>query len=181
MKTTHSPETLKTALAALETLDAVDLVGEFRAFKHDASPGTYCALVLDPSDGTTTIVNEASWSCSADEYFSESGILSRATLISSTRAHWSPSPEDGFEWCDGSDYVHPEEDYSAWITAEAFAELEEEERAKFTKWFSISDTPVEGWVPDGSCDHDVREVEKQLEALRSAICTEIENLEADES
>jgi len=178
MNTTHSLETLKTALAALEKLDAVDLVGTFREFEHSCSPGTYCALVLDPTDGSISTVNEASWSCSADEYFSESGTLSRETLLSSTRAHWSPCPDDGFEWCDGKDYVHPEGDYSAWITADAFADLDEEDRAKFTIWFSVSDTPVEGWVSEGMDDHDVREVEKQLESLRDSIREEIETIES---
>lgn len=211
MKTSHDIETLKSALAALEDLNAIDLVGEFRAFEHDCHPGTYCALVLDPSDGTTNTVNEASWSCSTDEYFNESGELSRTTLISSTRAHWSPSPDDGFEWGDGDDYIWDGSDGNSWIltdSPEQLAEAAEEVlRGKLgdemaaailpeaferegnaltflvaAGWeeFGISSTPVDGWVSQGEDDHEVQEVEKQLQELRDAIQARIEELEAEE-
>jgi len=170
---------LKSALTALEQLDALALVAAFREFEHSCSAGTYCALVLDPKDGSTANVNEAGWSCSADEYFSESGVLSRQTLCSSTRAHWSPSPDDGFEWSDGTDYVHPEGDPRSWITSESFYTLDPQESAKFTEWFSVSDTPVEGWVQDGWDDPAVAEVNKQLALLKEAIAEEIERQEAD--
>jgi hypothetical protein len=170
---------LKSALSALEQLDSLALVSSFREFEHGCSAGTYCALVLDPSNGSTSNVNEASWSCSADEYFSESGVLSRQTLCSSTRAHWSPSPDDGFEWIAGTDYVHPEGDPSAWITSESFAALAPEFSEKFTEWFSVSDTPVEGWAQDGWDDPAVDEVNKQLALLKEAITDEIERQEAE--
>ena len=172
---------LKTALTALDRLDSLDLVASFREFEHSCSPGTYCALVLDPSDGSTSNVNEASWSCSTDEYFSESGVLSRETLCSSTRAHWSPSPDDGFEWAAGMDYVHPEGDPGSWITEDAYDELDAEESVKYTEWFSVSDTPVEGWVQDGWDDPAVGEVDRQLALLKEAIAEEIERQEADEA
>lgn len=207
MKTTHSLETLQTALAALEKLDAVDLVGTFREFEHSCSAGTYCALVLDPTDGSTATVNEASWSCSADEYFSESGTLSRETLISATRAHWSPCPDDGFEWdFTGDEYIWDGKNHDTWVRSDgdleklAAAKLREKIGDKLADailpeavaednallallalgWeeFSISETPVEGWVFEGSDDHDVREVEKQLEGLRESIREEIETIES---
>ena len=170
---------LKSALTALEQLDSLALVASFREFEHGCSAGTYCALVLDPSDGSTDNVNEASRSCSTDEYFRESGVLSRQTLCSSTRAHWSPSPDDGFEWVAGTDYVHPLGDPSAWITEEAYDELDAEDRVEYTEFFDVSDTPVSGWVQDGWDDPAVGEANKQLALLKEAIAEEIERQEAE--
>jgi hypothetical protein len=198
----NTTESLTSALEAIEKLDAVEIVGEFRAFEHSCTPGSYCALVLNPATGETHTVNEASWSCSTDEYFGESGVLSRTTLLSSTRAHWSPSPDDGFEWTDGDDYAHPKGAPSGWVAdfdeaaraavAEKLgidleaAEIEVGD-AKYVlaalgwEFFSISETPVNGWVPDGNSDHSVREVQKQLEELATAIREEIEKSETTES
>lgn len=198
MKTKCEIENLRAARAALETLDAVELVGEFREFEHGCSRGTYCALVLDPSDGSTSTVNEASWSCSVNEYFSESGVLSRTTLLSATRAHWSPSPDDGFEWdYDANGYLAPKDDPQGWIVDDADSAAKPAEkilRAKLgdgAEWveiadpveflrangwesFGISESPVDGWVPEGADDNDVREVEKQITELIESIDAEIE-------
>jgi len=170
---------LKSALTALEQLDSLQLVASFREFEHSCSAGTYCALVLDPKDGSTSNVNEASRSCSTDEYFSESGVLSRQTLCFSTRAHWSPSPDDGFAWIAGTDYVHPLGDPSAWITEETYDSLDVESSAEYTEFFNVSDTPVSGWVQDGWDDPAVAEANKQLALLREAIVEEIERQEAE--
>ena len=111
----NSIESLRAAIAALKTLDAVEIVGKFRECEHGCGAGSYCAIVLDPATGEVHTVNEASWSCSADEYFGESGELSRQTLLSSTRAHWSPSPDDGFEWDEsGDDYLWDGSNPSSW-------------------------------------------------------------------
>lgn len=178
MKTTATIEDLKSALESVEALDARDIVGDFLAFEHSCIHGTYCAAVLDPKTGDINHVNEASWSCSTDEYFGESGVLSRETLISSTRAHWSPSPDEGFEWTDGEDYVHPEGDYAGWITAKAYNDLDEDDQSEYTEWFSVGEAPVEGWLANAT--GQIEDVEKQIQELIESIEAEIEELENPE-
>jgi hypothetical protein len=175
MKTTATLENLKSALEAVTALDARDIVGDFLAFKHSCTPGSYCAAVLDPSNGDINHVNEPSWCCSTDEYFGESGVLSRHTLISSTREHWSPGPDDKFEWTDGEDYVHPEGDYAGWITAYAYNDLDEDDQEKYTEWFSVGDVPVNGWLENA--DGEIEDVEKQIQGLVESIQAEIEEVD----
>jgi len=178
MKTTATLEDLKSALESVKDLDERSIVRDFLAFEHSCTPGTYCAAVLDPKTGDIDHVNEASWSCSTDEYFGESGVLSRETLLSSTRAHWSPSPDEGFEWIDGEDYVHPEGDYAGWITVEEYNDLDEEDQAEYTEWFSVGETPVYDWLENAV--HQIEEVEKQIQELIESIETEIEEVETEE-
>jgi len=204
---THSREALESALKHLKELDAVDLVAEFRAFEHSCTHGSYCALVLDPVSGKTRTVNEASWCCSANEYFRESGVLSDITLLSDTRGHWSPGPDDGFEpdYNEGeNDYAHPEGDYSGWIAKDSFAEKAEDLIAEKLgidtvsaeiqigdpeyvlaalgwEFFSVGNTPVNGWVPDGRGDWTVKEVQKQIDELIEKIEAEIVNFENSEN
>ena len=179
MKTTPTIEDLKTALEYLEYLDVRDVIGEFLAFKHSCTPGTYCAAVLDPRTGEINHINEASRCCSANEYFGESGVLSRTTLLSSTREHWSPNPSEGFEWVDGEDYVHPEGDFDNWISAQAYNNLGEEDQEKYTVWFSVGDVPVDGWL--ANADSKIEDVEKQIRDLREEIENDIEELENKDS
>ena len=78
------------------------------------------------------------------------------------------------------DYVHPEGDPGSWITEEAYDDLDAEDSVKYTEWFSVSDTPVDGWVQDGWDDPAVGDVDRRLALLREAISEEIERQEADE-
>lgn len=111
----YTAEDLREAADFVHNLDAGDLVREYLAHRHDCACGTYCAMVLDMGNKDTVLVNEPSWSCSSEEYFGESGVMSRTTILSGTRDHWNPGPDDGFEWDEGDDYMHPKGDYSAWI------------------------------------------------------------------
>jgi hypothetical protein len=207
---TNSIESLRAAIVALKTLDTVEIVGKFREFEHGCGAGSYCAIVLDPATGEVDTVNSPSWTCSHDEYFRESGELSRQTLLSSTRAHWSPSPDDGFEWDDsGDDYLWDHSNPSSWIaesdTTNLVAMAEKILRKKLGAalaetilpeafsgdwdnakrfllecgWaeFGISNTPVEGWVPEGFQDQNVEDVDKQIQEIITAIQEEIARLE----
>ena len=112
----NSLESLRAAIPALKSLDSISIVAQFREFVHHCAPGTYCAIAVDPATGEVTTTNEPSWSCSADEYFGESGVLSRQTLLSEMRAHWSPSPDDSFEWDEtGDDYLWDGSEPTSWI------------------------------------------------------------------
>jgi len=82
------------------------------------------------------------------------------------------------EWCPGKDYVHPEGLASEWISSDHYADLEDSEKARYTEWFSLSDTPVDGWVPEGADDYLVSEVQARLDGISSAILERLEELEA---
>jgi len=207
---TYSKESLVQALEAVTELNASDLVEEFNQFEHFCTPGSYCALALDPHTGETYTVNESSWACSADEYFKESGILSLTTLLSCTRAHWSPSPDDGFEWEDGRDYAHPDGDYQGWIASEnlgdtaqeLFDDMDSDEAVKYTgkgvemigdelflsdheaflkalgwEWFSVGDSPVDGWLNNADCA--IEEVGNELSDLIESIKSEIAEMDEE--
>ena len=204
---TNSIESLRAAVTALKTLDAVSIVAQFREFAHHCAPGTYCAITLDPFTGKVDTANEPSWSCSMDEYFGESGVLSRLTLLSEMRAHWSPSPDDGFEWDEsGSDYLWNGSDPHSWIAesdTDSLVEMAEKALRKTLgtalaetilpeafqgdydnakrfllesgwKEFSLSDTPVNGWTPDGG-DSDVTDVEAIIEGIITSIEVQIDS------
>lgn len=195
MKTTHSLESLQSALEFVRSLDASEIVEEYLQSKHSAHPGTYCAMELDLTDKSTTFCNDASWSCSADEYFGESGILSRTTLISGTRSYDQPGPDDGFEWEEGDDYLHPAGEPQSWIPADRAAEMVEKIASdeyndgaseigdpvafllsRGWEQFSVSSTPINGWTDNA--DHQIRNVQQQLEGIESAIESEIAEIEA---
>ena len=201
---TYSKESLVQALEAVTELNASDLVEEFNQFEHFCTPGSYCALALDPHTGETYTISEVNWSCSADEYFKESGILSLTTLLSRTREHWSPSPDDGFERDIGRDYAHPDGDYQGWRASEnlgdiaqgLFDDMDFDEAVKYTgkgvemvgdelflsdheaflaalgwEWFSVGDSPVEGWL--ANADSEIEDVENQLSDLIESIKSEL--------
>ena len=207
---TYSKESLVQALEAVTELNASDLVKEFNQFEHFCTPGSYCALALDPHTGETYTVNEPNWSCSSDEYFKESGILSLTTLLSCTRSHWSPSPDDGFEWEDGRDYAHPDGDYQGWIASEnlgdtaqeLFDDMDSDEAVKYTgkgvemigdelflsdheaflkalgwEWFSVGDSPVDGWLNNADCA--IEEVGNELSDLIESIKSEIAEMDEE--
>ena len=198
----NSLESLRAAVLALKSLDSISIVAQFREFEHGCGAGSYCAIVLDPATGEVDTVNSPSWTCSHDEHFGESGELSRVTLLSATRAHWSPSPDDSFEWDEtGDDYLWDGSEPTSWVAesdTDSLVEMAEkilrkklgaalaetmlpeafqgdwDNAKRFLlecgwKEFSVSDTPVDGWVPDGYSDHSVREVEKQIEEIVAAI------------
>lgn len=126
-KPSHSIASLKLALESARDLDALALVAEFREFCHKkCASGSYAALRYDPASGETRFCNEPSWSCSANEYFSESGILSDMTLLSARLpCCGAPGPDDGFEWVDGDDYGHPSNQPESWWEAHLFNQAAE--------------------------------------------------------
>jgi hypothetical protein len=203
MKTPQTFTNLRNAIDNLRKLDVVNFVEEFRKFEHSCHPGTYCALILNPATGEIRFLNEASWCCSTNEYFSESGALSDVTLISCTRAYWSPGPDDSFELDyknEKNDYAHPKDDFSGWVPKDQFYEVAEKliaeklgidiESAEIKigdpeyvlstfgwEFFSISNTPVDGWVPDGEDDETVKNVKEKIENLIACIELEIDVLD----
>ncbi len=173
-------EQMKEAINKLNDLDPRRIVADFLAFDHSCPCGTYCAAVLTPLTGEVDFIHAASRSCSANEYFGEDGVLSRMTILSSTRAYWAPSPDEGFEWEDGEDYVHPAGDYSGWITSEDFADLEAEDQAKYTEWFAVSNTPIDGWGDPEMAEEVEKTIETLIEELRGEIEEEDEEEEEEE-
>ena len=188
----HDKKTLQEAAEWLKTLDAQEICADFAKFEHACAPGTYCAFVIDPKNHSIREVNEPSRCCSTDEYFGESGILSSTTILSGTREHWSPGPDDGFEWdYDGTDYYHPKDNPNGWITSDQAVDkaweilqklnipgVEIADAFKFLEgqgWqsFGISDTPVNGWTGSDSeidrvnCDlaEWISRIEQEIEAI----------------
>ena len=94
-------EKLQAAINRLENVSAWDIACDFDK-ELISNPGCYVAARIDPATGDHRISVEASWCCSADEYFSESGVLSDTTLCSGSYTN-SPGPEDGYEWEEDED------------------------------------------------------------------------------
>ena len=69
-------------------------------------------------------------------------------------------------------------DGAGWITAEAYNDLDEEDQAEYTEWFSVGETPVDGWL--ANADSQIEDVEKQIQELIESIESEIEELETEE-
>lgn len=142
----------------INSLDANEIVADYLAFDFDCVPGTYTAFVLDPSTGEIHRVNEPSRCCSTDEYFNESGALSRVTLISGTRSHWNPSPDDGFLWeyCPRVDATHfsPKDQTTRW---KVIGEWNCDDDEACYDFFRVSDQPVDGWSDEYRAG-EVREI-----------------------
>ena len=203
----YTSEQLRDAAEYVRSLRPGDLVREFLAYKHSCAAGTYAGMILNLINRETYCVNEPSRSCSTEEYFCEEGIMSRKTILSGTRDHWSPSPDDGFEWSDGDDYLWNGSDPGHWITSEQaedkaqelFDAMDRSEAEKYVgqgvdnedgdlslgdfarflealrwEWFSVSDTPVDGWGDE----YMERELESHLNELAERLETEARELEA---
>lgn len=170
----YSIENLKSSLELIKSLEPSDITEQFLEFRHSCEPGSYCAAVLNPKSGKVHFINESSQSCSTDEYFEDSGVLSEKTLISSIRDYFQPGPDDWFELVPGKDYVHPEGQFSKWITSQEYENLDEEEKEKFTVWFSVGDTPIEGWLSNSYLE--VQRVYLSLQEVIDSIELELEKL-----
>lgn len=137
----------------------------------------YHAIRYNPNSGKIYATEDPSWTCSADEYFGESGVLSNVTLWSGQGWCGWPSANDGYEW---------EEKENGHLIGhgstgeyELVENLEDEEIAEKINagWirFEVSTTPVD---PDYS--HMEGEIEEALAALKAAIESKIEDMQEEE-
>lgn len=168
MKTTKNTQ-LESAVEWLRSLDPVELVGEFRQLQAESTWGTYCALILDPAERRVRFVNEPSWSCSQEEYFGTNGVLSERTVLSGN-AWEKPGPDGGFEWdyCQDGQYAHAPGNPGAWTEWT-------ESTPKDWERFDVSTRPVDGWVPKGWGDHEVKELMADMADMADKIEAEIED------
>jgi hypothetical protein len=176
--------------ARVRSLDADDLAEKFQAEWNDATPGNHVYLRCNPRTGEAWTVETVGEECGTDEYFSEHGAASVATLQSQQRAHWEPGPDEGYEWedcADGetSDYItdgNGEWTCGASVMRDAARlgiEIPEFDPAPVDplaylvknhgwNYFRVTYTPV-----DGSNDLS-REIAERIEELAVALETEAE-------
>ena len=166
--------TVKEIVDRIENINPTEIVNEFHRHGRNCAPDSYSAAVLDPVSGKIDYTVNAGWSCSLDEYFEESGILSKITLLFKTCEHWSSAPEDEFGW----DYCgHPADDELSWVFLNEYdGENDEEENDEdAVEWFCIS-VPFEECVPEEGYDSEVKELADKLSAFVNRIleCAEKE-------
>lgn len=185
-------EQLKSAIQNLEEMksDTFEMAKEFDQEKINTT-GSYVAITVNPT-GSWSVGASPSWECSANEYFSESGVLSLSTIHSESGCFGTPGPEDGYEWEDGDDYFG--NDSGTWFATENASrvlskmddfegniedlseeQVEAELIARGFRKFSVSDRACE---PD--CYNDLAKVlEEKIDQLIESIQSEVDDLEAE--
>lgn len=137
----------------------------------------YHAVRYNPRSGEIFSTEDISWTCSADEYFKESGELSNITLWSGQGWCGWPEPDAGYEW-DEVENGHLIGDPSGG-EYDLVENLEEDEISEklAAGWirFEVSTIPID---PDYSQMEE--EIEEALDALKSAIEEKIEELQEEE-
>ena len=184
---------LNIALEHVAGLDISDMARDFEVARA-GEPGLYHALEYNPRTGQYHVTSEASWACSADEYFGEHGVLSRITLLSRNATHYRPGPEDGFEWKDdeNGEYV-TDSNYTGWTDADDLDSIldhfqDEDDEQEFDTAdeaiaalnlirFTVDPTaPVNGW--DTSTQEE--EIKDSLAGLGRGIVEAIREAEGDD-
>lgn len=194
----NTSEELKKALEHLENLDVWDMAVTFLKACAE-SPTLYHALELNPRTGTYHVTSEASWACSADEYFEEHGALSRVSVLSASASNYYPSPDGEFEWKedeDGSYVFDGSWDNSDWASADNLADIlktfaadadeEDFEDAEDAEdaikklnlvRFSVDRTdPIDGWDTENA----EREIRESIAGIQEEIEAELEEIEEEE-
>ena len=190
MKTTKI-EQLQAAILNLEEIksDTYSMAVEFDQAKINSGL-SYVSITVDPT-GSWSVGSSPSWECSANEYFSESGVLSIATIYSASGCFGTPGPNDGYEWEDGDDYFG--NDSGTWFTIDAAAiklsemddfdgdvddlaeeQIETELIARGFFKFSVSDRACEPDIYNNIAD----ELETKIDELIASIQSEVDELEA---
>ena len=185
---------LEAALEFLRGLDIAALTEEFLKKEHAAAPGCHFRLVIAPADGDYRFCVSPSRECSSEEFFRESGIISEFTAAASTTTWGKPSPDEGFEWEDGSDYLWDGVRADSWISRDEAPEKARKifeskfpgrgweisfdpfEFLKSIGWqsFSVSSTPVDGWW--NQYTHD--EIKGNIQLVIDSIEMELSEVES---
>jgi hypothetical protein len=158
----YTSQQLRETAEWIRSLDPRDIVEEYLRHRHACPSGTYAAIILWPEKQDHYCINEVSRCCASEEYFGESGVMSRKTLLSGIRDHWTPGPDDGFEWIERTDgdYAYPPGDPAKWVSVsdDASPKIKPD-------WirFDVSDNPVDGWLNDA--DYDLDQVTQKLDKI----------------
>ena len=172
-------EKLRAAMTKMEEICRSDIESAVDGIYRDAFDSTSnFNLVLDPESGFRTSEYVGNFSCSAEEYFSENGVLSEKTLL--TVEGWFAGPDAGYEWEEDEDGEYiciggsgDWKEFKDWVNDQ---EEDEPVIPEGSYRFNVSANPVEM-----DCYYEVyEEVEKKIEAMVKEIEAEIDATADDE-